>query len=281
MIMTNTQIQTGAVALFDILGFRGFLKENKASVIAEQVLSLISDIPNAMEQQAQFMAPDCQPFKELLADLKWLVFSDTILSYINLPPAVSREAQFTRLFWFLSSCLNLNRQMFEIGLPLRGAIDTGSFMIKGACFAGEPIVNAYDLGRDIDAAVSILSDDAYNKLFSYSDTKGFKNAAPFFPSMLIDYPVPTKSGRNVTSHVLNLFSIRIKGVSGFVDQDIKQYVLHSFWSHNKPLPEDAKRKADNTEMIFRYFDHKFSKMMPRGNANIRSDSIGAGSTPKP
>jgi hypothetical protein len=142
---------------------------------------------------------------------------------------------------FCIACNVLQVKLFRAGLPLRGAIDFGRFFVKDTCFAGRPIVKAYELCNMIELAACVLSEAASDQLHSL---KEIGLGSDVFVS---EYLVPTKNGER---HFLVTRSVVYER-----NIDIRQQVMKAFWGHRKDISIDAQKKASNTEQWLRYLDH--------------------------
>src|ERR1035441_33358 len=114
--------------LFDVLGFTSFC-ENCDPRNAERVLKVMDDfeteIPDILLHGLDAKNNTPQVKIDLLKNrLKWLTFSDTIFVAMPLDLADHPEIKFN-LIYFTILAAYINRRMFEIGLPVRGAIHIG------------------------------------------------------------------------------------------------------------------------------------------------------------
>ncbi len=247
-------IRTGWVGFFDILGYANLLQRNEPESIAQEVVPLltgtrpeiIDNIGKAFEQliaidiDKRQDAPLVQDVRRLLDDLKWLLFSDTIL--ISMPTSESIDAEIgVRWVIFCMACNRLQSKLFRAGLPLRGAIDFGRFFVEDTFFAGHPIINAYGLCNMLDLAACVLSPEASEQL------RGLNVLGRGLDPFATEYLVPTKNGERhffVTRAIVHEKNL-----------DIRQQVMKAFWGHRKDISIDAQKKATNTEQWLRYLEH--------------------------
>jgi hypothetical protein len=150
--------------------------------------------------------------------------------------------------------------MLDYGLPIRGAIGFGKVLIKNNCFAGEPIVEAYQLATDLDLAATALTPEARNQFReAFKEVRGQEpgetladdKVGNWAKRITVKYCAPRKSSSEDRIDMLNLEYVHgthWKNLSG----DVRQRVLDSFLSHNKDLPAASKSKLDNTELFLRY-----------------------------
>ncbi len=86
--------------------------------------------------------------------MEWLVFSDTILLTLAFK---EDDDSLNHLYWlvFLMASKDIQTELFNAGLPARGAIDYGKFFVQENCFAGRCIVKAYKLSSTIEMAACV------------------------------------------------------------------------------------------------------------------------------
>lgn len=235
--------QSGIVALFDILGYQQFLAANPPQMAAERVLSFLSALPDTCAASLKELLGKGDPriVKELEShSIKWLVFSDTIL--LTCPLEGDQETLGKRWLTFLGHCGMLSRQMFEYGLPIRGAVAVGTFFIQGLCFAGIPIVEAYNLLTQLDIAACVMTESARTEIIR--DLEG-RLTRPI--ALAYDYLIPLKNSSEKIMFVIPPLAPSIFNNA----EDIRQYVNDAFRGHGKDLPREAYQKMVNTEMFLR------------------------------
>jgi len=151
-------VQSGLVAFVDILGFKQLLSANAAEeslkIINACMLKGLAGTENLFPRQAE---------------IKTFVISDSILIVQpNLTEAgIFVLAMFCKLFFY---------GLLMDGLPARGAIAAGNFFIQTTenqiVFAGQPIVEAYELANSLEIATCALTPSI--------ETKVSLNLLPFF-----------------------------------------------------------------------------------------------------
>jgi len=117
----------GLIGFFDILGYSNFLQKNSPGEAAQIIVDVLQRLPTEVVEQvrAQSSANHRLTPEELLERLQWLVFSDTILLTL---PYVSQPGT-TENIWpwliFIAHVQLLHKQLFNAGLPIRGAVTCG------------------------------------------------------------------------------------------------------------------------------------------------------------
>lgn len=238
----------GIVGFFDILGYKSFLANNSVEQAAQEVLDTLSNIDKRV---GDLMFPSKEKSHEkLLAKFKWLVFSDTILLTTTFEDAKDARAKAHHWISFVLVCLMLNRHLFDYGLPLRGCLSNGHFLLVNNCFAGEPIIKCYEMVKDLELAATVLTDDAKKHLEGLTREAGLD---PQFASIgMLDYLVPRKSEKKEKLRTLNPCGVWAPFIPEIKKTDIRQYVLDSFWSFKKDLPPEVIQKVTNTELFLRH-----------------------------
>ena len=143
--MANHKSQYGIIGFFDILGYQSFLENNEdvTGEATEKVLNFIVNLEKNIQSRVRNILKNSKNFKKLVDEIKFLVFSDTILLTSTYVKNAALDRKIDKWALFLVVSLHLNRWMFEYGLPLRGVITTGNFLIKKHCFSGKPIIYSY------------------------------------------------------------------------------------------------------------------------------------------
>jgi hypothetical protein len=242
-------ISTGWVGFFDILGYANLLQRNEPELIADEVVPLLTGTEHQVRKgvgiffdAVTYSQLEAEDFAKFVTDLKWLLFSDTIL--IAMPADESTDGQsILRWLTFFIACNMLQVKLFRAGLPLRGAIDFGRFFIRDTCFAGRPIINAYELCNMLELAACVLTPKASDQLHGHEPLLGGHG----LNALVLEYLVPTKDGERHS--FVTRASVHEKNI------DIRQQVMKAFWGHGKDISIDAQKKATNTEQWLRYLDH--------------------------
>ena len=251
--------ETGFVAFFDILGY-GSLLEAGITEAAREVMATLTGLPQRLgEALKNHLASAFEDNTDLRREVERtvpLVVSDSILlrcSYDEDPDTSKRASQAAT---FLVAADVLERDMFERGLPLRGAIAFGSFIFQDNVFVGQPIIDGYRLGQNLDLAACVLHETAEaesKRLIEQSDQqwRGFLDDEGVG---LVRYRAPVKQpGRPSSSLCLNLAWPPLDGCRPLKEHtDLRQFMHQRFWAHGKQIGPDALSKVDNTERFFRF-----------------------------
>ncbi|MDD5024216.1 MAG: hypothetical protein PHN79_03835 [Methanoregula sp.] len=134
---------SGFFALFDILGFKEILKNNDL----EYLENIIANLLDTLDSEAVTIG-GLDPDQVLsMGKTKSIVFSDTIILYED-----ARQMNDGTIPCIGPSIIPkssiLLRLAFEAGIPLRGAISYGDYLISEKYFLGQPIVEAYSAERN-------------------------------------------------------------------------------------------------------------------------------------
>ncbi len=235
----------GLVGFFDILGYQSFLENNSASESALSVLDIINDTPKQAKANIEKATKADPDFEGVSKALTHLVFSDTIVFTLAYPENASADWVYLARI-YLSVCSSwLTSAMFENGLPIRGVLHEGEFIIKEHCLAGKAIVEAYQLCSLLDFSGVVLS-KSLGKSFIASQKAGAigNDSLPLF-----NYLAPLKDGSEmklVHANWLSYLTVR----EGF-KKDAEGYVLSAFWAHQKDCPKSVDQKVHNTVKVMR------------------------------
>lgn len=236
----------GAIALFDILGYSNLLQRNEPEQIAETIIPLLKDIQRDAISTIQDLVaitnkagPKAKTISDdMLKDLGVLIFSDTIL--LNVSLANLDDASYTtRWFLFLATAISLEKKMFLAGLPLRGAISYGKYLIDGACLAGRPIVEAYNLSNSLELSACALSNstaNAFNRIDKYLNIIKYSTPEGIF---FHHYRTPTKNGD---------IDLQLLAFNAYEPNytDPGPFVRRAFSGHKKEIPPNVLNKVENT-----------------------------------
>jgi len=252
----------GIVGFFDILGYQNFLEHNKEETsyarVIDKLLSIRDTIPANLKSSIRG-ATD-MGFK-IVDEMTWLVFSDTVVLTLPLPKEDKPNELAMRWSAFLLSSIHLWREMFDFGLPIRGAIDCGNYYTKEYCLAGDPIIAAYKLAHDLDLAAIALTQRAFSvstETANHPEEK--KNLSAVLPTQVLQYKAPRKMQNPESIPLLNSLGV-LFSTNPEIKPDVTQYVLSRFWAHKKQLDEDGLRKAKNTETHLRFILSMFKGLL--------------------
>jgi hypothetical protein len=237
----------GYLAAFDVLGFKSFCLNNTDEEAADSVLRIIDLVPEAMpgflchllarSDKAQDAA------RKYISRIRWSVFSDTIVAAMQVDDKTTNND----VTIYLSACSFLNRIMFERGLPLRGAICYGSFVMRNRCIAGRTLVESLDKANGLEAACTVLSDEVWASLEDRFAEKTVMNG--IMRDIVRRRRVPIKKPGTVNMSVLNWLCCNATGgsnLTGSLDE-----VLNAFLAHGKEVNESVMVKVRNTAELFR------------------------------
>jgi hypothetical protein len=256
----------GLIAFFDILGYQSFLENNLAAESTERVLQLINDIPPKTKSELSelwlslFKEKDGVILKEVADALNLLIFSDTIVLSITYPTNVSREWK-TEASGFLGAVAGkLCKNMFIEGLPVRGAIVEGEFIMKDFCLAGKAVVDAYKLCESLDFSGVVFGSSVYKE--NEKNLHTFDNEGSIFHHL-----TSLKNGKEERMFHMNWLVLMNQDEQNFLKADVETFVLRSFWAHNKDCPRGVDEKIKNTVKLIR----RYLIQLERINVEIQSE----------
>jgi hypothetical protein len=242
------EAREGVVGVFDILGFKGYLR-NDPDVRSKHTLQVLLEINAAVSGRIKRRVPEAEA---LVNEMSWSNFADSIL--FAMPYSETKDEQragieqrkrwLTCLLWSVV----LLDHMFDQGLPIRGAISFGRFFFHKSknCFAGRAFLEAHELEERINLSGAVLHESAEAEFRTL--TESFKSGDGIYVyNILLDYLVPEK-GACKKRLVLNQWALSDK----HDNEDIAQLAAEAFWKHGKDIDDGAAQKLRNTEMLLRF-----------------------------
>lgn len=241
----------GLVAFFDILGYQNFLEKNEPEIAAEIIAEFIENLKSFQsETYLTIMAPMRDSVKPIIEKIVPIVISDSILLTLETDKGNKREYADTQAT-FLLYCTRFFKELFLYGLPPRGAIEYGEYvLIENQIFAGRPIVRAFQSATNLDLAACQVSD-------SLGDLpQSLRNVA------YTNYNTPLRTGEEKELVLLMPFNLRDDEKDELTLNkipDVKQFIMRSFCAHYKMINREVQKKISNTEFFLRYCGTRYSE----------------------
>ena len=265
--MSDIKPQEGIIGYFDILGYAKFMENNDVNIVAAKVVETLTNLKEQIPEtiynyfkSGKINDTSLRMIKELAEGINWLIFSDTILLTSNYSVDEGKkleEKQFVKLMqWAIFICTSsfLMRHMFEFGLPMRGVITRGKFIMKESCYAGKPLIDAYNLTNILDLSICVITDNAYEEI---ENLVRFIKKIDIVLSRILqhafEYYLVPKKNDNPPEKLFTLNFFYYLGVwrfYNFIKTDVKQMILEAFAKHNKSISEREQKKVTNTEKYF-------------------------------
>lgn len=249
--VSEPKSQKGIVAFLDILGYANFLQNNEPDNAAFKVLSTLNTVPDSVaEILKSYLNRERNRGRvfKVVDEMKWLIFSDTIV--LALPYNTDKDDEMS-FKWAVAgvSLIILYKHFFDYGLPLRGCVSFGDFLVLKNCFAGRPLIKAYQESNLMDISIIVFDECAVEEAKRLANSK-FKGT---LSSLQVDYLVPLKNGTGKKYKVLP---------PGFTQNpyqgDIRQIVTECFIKHGKDLVPGSISKLNHTELFLRYMKSRRS-----------------------
>lgn len=240
----------GLIGFFDILGYQNFLENNSATDSALKVLEMITEIPEKVKTKGanaakEFIKKDTF-FIEFSENFNHLVFSDTVVFTVNYPENAESHWIFRARHVMSYYASLLFADMFRNGLPLRGVIHEGDFIFKEMCFAGKGIVEAYRLCESLDMSGLVYSEQLGSDIEIHrSAEKNYDKETHFL------YLTPIKGGKEIKLLNVNWLDFARNSERVLCEKDVENFVLKSFWAHQKDCSNSVDVKVRNTVKVLR------------------------------
>jgi hypothetical protein len=247
-------MKTGIIGFFDILGYKSFLQNNSGDAVGTVVTKLVELEKSLLAEMVHAFSHRQSPVTaaELASLIKWLVVSDTILLFSEFEVGEADKTRSNRWQAIHFASMLLWRRMFAFGLPLRGVIHTGEFLIDQGCFAGRAIVEAYELSQDLDLAGYAYSSTAFADLRKQSLVLGEADLLWLnMTGQSFEYLMPRKGAKQERLLAANPLALFLEDSDKLVKGDIRQCICEAFWKHNKDIPDVVQTKLNNTEQYLR------------------------------
>lgn len=247
----------GILSFFDILGYQSYLENNTSSESALEVLELITSIPhvikNDFRQKWIEASPDQNIATEIDNSLKMLIFSDTIVLAIEYPENADNTWKETCLAYMIMSSARLMARMFVFGLPMRGVIHTGDFIIKDICLAGKAVVEAYKICNSLNLSAFVISKELEIELKTYQMRQKPLFQTHNFGIYFVKYLTQLRDNVEAKYLHFNWFSYLDFSDDTSYKNNIDSFVFNHFWAHQKDISMEANNKVFNTIKLFRKF----------------------------
>jgi len=261
--MEELKTAKGLVGFFDILGYKNIIRNEQIEYTANIISKIIKKLPQITKDKIvkdfaeTFNMEEAKAENLYDAHIDWMVFSDTILIFSEISDDSVWQRRNLIALQFLAFSGNLLGLSFDEGFPLRGCISYGPYFYEDLCFAGKPIVDAYELAQKMEFCGCGFTEEAekfFNGLYWDTDSS-FKDMYRLF---LFDYLAPLKDSEERILLINWLFFKKEK------PQDIRQYLVKAFHAHKKEVPRVVLPKIENTEIILRHsFDAEWNPKPPR------------------
>ena len=240
------------VAFFDILGYKHIADTDDIERVSKIISGTIKIMPERVNEMVRSLySGEIRPNIEtnVLGQIKTRLISDSILISAPIPSLYKR----IELWWnFLLYAKCLCREMFDTGLPIRGAIDVGTFYVDEFCFAGKASMNCYRLAESLNFSGVVLTDRARTEFTTLVKETPILAKDGQLP-LGIDYLAPLRDGTEKRLFILNWWHGKI------CSADIRQAVFESFSGYAKDVSLKEQPKIQNTEMTLRAFTQRNKK----------------------
>ena len=253
-------LATGAVAYFDILGYKAFMNNSSCDDAAALVVRTISGAEAAIVTYIEQNAKGEKGADVLLSNVRaltWVVFADTLLLLCPFQETMSPTDVRERWHALILSSQILSKHMFEEGLPLRGCISYGKFIQEENCFAGRTILDAIELAEDLPFAATVFHPNAFDKLLTDTEPFALKQdlvAKLILMASLVSCDIELNQGNQQLKALNFLVVTGIGRVPSAWLGNSTEIVMRSFQKHNKSLDARSLAKAQNTAIFFDFLN---------------------------
>jgi hypothetical protein len=253
-------IENGLICVFDILGYKNFIKNNTVIECAQSIENIIEKLPKYVHDRLLEVFDPKEKEEIPLSDSAKMLISGLLeerLHFVNVSDTIILAFDFTNssemildLFTMVSLLyINIFQETsFEKGFPMRGCVDIGSFYLNNNIFAGDTIINCFIESERLDFSGVILTNNSV-KILEKQNTSMTNN---FLKKYVTKYIVPLNNNSEENKYLIK-WTVEI---SNSKINDIKQTIIESFHAHNKEVNSSVMKKINNTEKIIRFFHIK-------------------------
>jgi len=221
----------------DILGFRDLLERVPVNYLRDEIVPRLTDVKENVVGKALDKVTKCEEVKTIIKRVQIRVISDTlaVLCPIEPPPWAAWVA-------FFVYSITLHEELFNIGLPLRGAVSCGELCIRDWGVFGAPVARAHKVCEAIDMAACVLLPDAVDYMHAAFSGPGAPPRQALFTEW---YDVPMNPPGTTRRSLVQLFSQGFFPAIGATK--IGDYAADKFRAHGKPIDTPSvQRKLNNT-----------------------------------
>lgn len=244
----------GIVGFFDIMGYQNIIRNNSVEETAKIVEDIIYKLPAFVEARVKklFEAHEAllREVESILSNVKVLIVSDSILVISTVDDEIDETELYSHFCVMFVYFAFLVREFFEKGFPLRGAIDYGSIYLHETTFAGDTIVETYNLSSSLEFSGCVLTDRIMR--FCYDESIRDNEVIDGFVGKIL---CSTKNGDVKLSHLdwVTTFTGNVLECD-----DLRRLIYDKFYMHKKDIETSVVNKINNTESIMRYFYARLS-----------------------
>jgi hypothetical protein len=245
VLMNKTLKPTGEfiVGWNDILGFERVLEQVPPSYLEEVIVSRLNDVRDNVVGRTLAETAEHEDVKAVISMIEMRVISDTLA--VICPVTVPAWPSWLSFFIYSTT---LHASMFDIGMPLRGAVSCGHLCVRDWGVFGASVVRAHRVCESLDISACVfLSDvvDAINAAFSAPE------ARPWQGMFCEWYDVPMHPMGKTERHLVQLLN---KGF--FLSSEaaaIRGYVCEKFSAHGKSIDTPSvQRKMGHTISLLQW-----------------------------
>jgi hypothetical protein len=250
-------IENGITCIFDILGYKNFIKNNNVFICAENIKNIITKLPDNVNDRLLKVFDPMKEDDTLFSNTAKVMISNLLennFRYITVSDTIILSFDFTDLsndisdLFTMVSLLYINifqEISFEKGFPMRACVDIGSFYYNNNILAGETIINCFSESERLNFSGIILTNNTFNIL----KDRNTRLTNAFIEKYIVNYIVPinnkTEEYKYLIKWTININNTRFN--------DLRQAIFESFHAHNKEVNFSVMEKINNTEKIIRFF----------------------------
>jgi len=227
----------------DILGFKNVLEQVPPNHLEEVIVPRLNDIRENLVGRNLVEAAEYADVKAAIGLVEMRVISDTLA--ILCPVTIPSWPSWLSFFIYSTT---LHASMFDIGMPLRGAVACGQLCVRDWGVFGAPVVRAHRVCEALDISACVFLSDAVDAMTSAFSDPAVQPRQAMYSEW---YDVPMHPRGKTTRTLVQLFN---KGFFLSAERAaISGYVREKFSAHGKSVdPQSVQRKIDHTISLLQW-----------------------------
>lgn len=244
---SSISVQHGLVACFDILGYKSLIEQNDVEYLYISILEQLPRIKELTKIRIQELLDRVPPSERVMDPIsvcdriEYILFADTLILTLE-DQGKSGITDAFQWLTFIVACISIEDRYFRYGLPLRGGIGYGKYIVKDKLYAGKCILDSYTLSEKMEIALCAFTSEAEERIALLMRSNKY-----CFDGFVHRYEVPLKKNKRSIMKVITTYKC---------DDNIETDVYKSFRGHHKEINESGERKAQHTIVHQKYIRDK-------------------------
>lgn len=227
----------------DILGFESVLEQVPTHYLEEVIVPRMSDLRDNLVRRSLVDEAKHDDVKAVINMVEMRVISDTLA--VVCPVTIPAWPSWLSFFIYSTT---LHASMFDIGMPLRGAVSCGELCVRDWGVFGASVVRAHRACEAFDISACVFLPDAADAMTAAFNAPEVPTQQKMFAEW---YDVPVHPAGNTQRHLVQLLN---KGF--FLSEEgaaLGDYVREKFSAHGKSIDDSSvQRKMCHTTSLLQW-----------------------------